>query len=70
MVSKKIELQISAMNKTGCRMSSTDGLIGNGPYDNSKNYRKYNAGYYYNALRGIYKSKGSRLLRGFQTFGG
>jgi len=27
---KKIELQINAMKKSGCKMSSTDGLAGNG----------------------------------------
>ena len=58
----KIELQLKYMKESACKMSSTDGLIGEGVFDNSKNYQKYNAEYYYNALQNIYKSKGSDLL--------
>jgi glycosyltransferase involved in cell wall biosynthesis len=58
----KIELQINAMKKTGCKMSSTDGLIGNGVFDSNKLYKKYNAEHYFNALKNIYKNKGSNLL--------
>ena len=36
----KIELQLNAMKKTDCKMSSTDGLIGEGEYDNNKSYKK------------------------------
>ena len=36
----KIELQLNAMNKTGCKMSSTDGLIGVGVYNNNNFYKK------------------------------
>lgn len=32
----KIEYQIHAIKKTGCKMSSTDGLIGKGVYDSTK----------------------------------
>jgi hypothetical protein len=39
MVPKKIELQINAIKKSGCKMSSTDGLIGNGIYDEEKIYK-------------------------------
>jgi len=59
---KKIELQINAMKKSGCKMSSTDGLIGNGVYDINKNYKKYNGEHHYNTLQNIYKKKGSNLL--------
>tara|TARA_B100000674_G_scaffold281957_1_gene233157 strand:- start:539 stop:1273 length:735 start_codon:yes stop_codon:yes gene_type:complete len=40
---KKIELQINAMKKSGCKMSSTDGLFGKGIYDKNKKYKKFNA---------------------------
>jgi glycosyltransferase involved in cell wall biosynthesis len=59
---EKIELQIKHMKETGCKMSSTDGLIGQGIYDCNKIYPKYNAEYYYKTLQNIYKNKGSNLL--------
>ena len=43
----KLTLQIDAMQKTGCKISSTDGLVGVGIYDKNKIYQKYNAQYYY-----------------------
>ena len=58
----KIELQINAMTQSGCKMSSTDGLIGHGIYDSTKKYKLYNAEYYYNTLQNIYKNKGNKLL--------
>ena len=58
----KIELQLKAMRETGCKMSSTDGLIGNGIINPTKSYKKYNAEHYYKTLQYIYKSKGSNLL--------
>jgi glycosyltransferase involved in cell wall biosynthesis len=58
----KIELQIKAMKESGCKMSCTDGLIGEGIYDKNKKYQKYNAEFYYNELQNIYKNKGSKLL--------
>ncbi len=60
---KKIELQINAMKKSGCRMSSTDGLIGNCVYDKNKQYKKYNAEHYYRTLQNIYRNKKSNLLK-------
>jgi glycosyltransferase involved in cell wall biosynthesis len=60
--SQKIELQIKAMKETGCKMSSSDGLIGKGIYDSTKIYKKYNAENYYNILQSIYRSKGNNLL--------
>ena len=59
---RKIELQIKAMNETGCKMSSTDGLIGKGIYDSSKKYKKFNAEHFYNTLQTIYKKKNCNLL--------
>ena len=58
----KIELQLNAMKKTGCKMSSTEGLYGHGIYDSTKMYKKYNAEHYFDILKQIYKSKGSNLL--------
>ncbi len=58
----KLELQIAAMKASGCKMSSTDGLIGHGPYDSSKQYKLYNGEHYYNMIRDIYKDRGSDLL--------
>jgi len=58
----KIEMQLKAMQETGCKMSSTDGLIGQGIYDSKKLYKKYNAEHYYNTLQDIYRKKGSNLL--------
>jgi len=63
----KIELQMDNMKKTGCQMSATDGLIGNGIYDSSKQYPIYNAEYYYNTIQEIFKNKGSNLNYGFPT---
>ena len=63
---KKIELQLNAMEKTGCNMSSTDGLIGNGMYDINTKYKTYLAEYYYKTLQNIYRNKNSNLLeKGF-----
>lgn len=59
---KKLELQINAMKKSGCKMSSTDGLIGNGCYNEDIKYKKYNAEHYYIALQNIYRMQGSNLL--------
>lgn len=58
----KIELQINSIKETGCKMSSTDGLAGNGIFDSKKSYEKYNAEHFYKVLQNIYKSKGSNLL--------
>jgi glycosyltransferase involved in cell wall biosynthesis len=58
----KIELQVRRMKETGCKMSSTDGLMGRGVYDSTKLYPRYNAEYYYSCLQNIYKEKGSSLL--------
>ena len=58
----KIDLQLDAMKKTGCKMSSTDGLIGNGVYKDGQIYQIYNAEYYFNDLKWIYFEKGSTML--------
>jgi glycosyltransferase involved in cell wall biosynthesis len=58
----KIELQLNAMKITRCKMSSTDGLYGNGVYDSNKSYKKYNAEHYFSTLKNIYKNKNSNML--------
>lgn len=58
----KIEIQLKAMQETGCNMSSTDGLIGRGIFNPTKSYKKYNAEHYYKTLQNIYNHKGSNLL--------
>ena len=59
---KKIELQLNLMYKSGCKMSSTDGLIGIGMYENSKKYKKYNGEHHYGVLKNIHRNKNSNLL--------
>jgi len=58
----KLELQIKGMKESGCKMSSTDGLIGIGVYNSTKIYKKYNAEYHYKTLQDIYSNNGSNLL--------
>ena len=54
------------MEKSGCKMYSTDGLIGKGVYDKKKKYKKYNGEHYYRTLQNIYRRKNSNLLeKGF-----
>lgn len=50
----KIELQLNAMKRTGCKMSSTDGLFGFGMYDNTKSYQKFNEEAHIDILKNIY----------------
>ena len=58
----KIEMQLKAMRETGCKMSSTDGLIGNGIFNSTQSYKKYIAEHHYKTLQNIYNRKGSDLL--------
>jgi len=60
----KLERQIKAMKATGCKMSSTDGLIGNNVYDPRKIYKKFNAEHYYYLLINVYRSRGIELPKG------
>jgi len=59
---RKIELQIEAMKRSGCKMSCSDGLIGHGIYNKNIPYKKYNKDHYYQTLQDIYRSHGSSLL--------
>ncbi len=58
----KLELQIKAMQDSGCKMSSTDGYIGYGPFNSNCKYKLYNAEHYINDLKNIYLNKNSLLL--------
>lgn len=63
---KKLELQIAALKGSGCRMSCTDGYIGEGTYNPKDIYKLYNAEFYLPKLREIFQKRGSELLaRGF-----
>jgi hypothetical protein len=59
---RKLELQLNAMKTTGCKMSNTDGYIGEGVYDENKHYLKYNNEYFYDCLQTIFKEKKSSIL--------
>lgn len=58
----KLHLQIDAMKETGCRMSSTDGLLGHGVYNPRKRYMKYNSENCYPMLKEKYNKYGSDAL--------
>ncbi len=55
----KLEKQIAAMNKTGCEMSSTEGLHGNKNqrYNINNKYPKFNKEKHFGCLVKIYKNK-------------
>ena len=59
----KLDLQIKAMNETGCEMSCTDGLIGCGQYNPNNKYLKYNAEQNFDYLQNMYQENGYE--RGF-----
>ncbi len=58
----KLQLQINAMNQTGCKMSSTEALSGYGVYQPSQSYPLYNAEHCYKTILSIFKRKHSTLL--------
>lgn len=59
---EKLELQVEAMKKTDCKMSSTDGLIGWGTYNDKLKYKKHLAEHYYNIIVNEHKRLGNNLL--------
>lgn len=63
----KLTSQLNNMKKFNCRMSCTDAYFGNGMYDTSKKYIKYNAEKYFGTLKSIYnrKGEGELLKNGF-----
>jgi len=58
----KIELQLKAIKETGCKMSSTDALIGYGMYNPNKEYPKYNSEWAYNYIINQYSQQNSILM--------
>jgi glycosyltransferase involved in cell wall biosynthesis len=60
----KLEAQLTAMDRSGCRMSSTDGFIGYGPYDSGASYPRYNADRYLRTIADIHRRKRSGMMRG------
>ena len=52
--SEKIEKQIKIMKETGCKMSSTEGIIGRGEYNQSQPYEKYNSECHFDVIKNIY----------------
>jgi len=55
----KLQKQLTAMIETGCQMSCTDGLIGHGPYNQQKQYAKYNQEHAWETLTRIHREKNS-----------
>ena len=51
---RKLDMQLAAMRESGCKMSSTDGFIGQGVYVPSRLYSRYNSEHYFATLNNIY----------------
>jgi len=65
---KKIELQLQGLLETPtCRMSCTDALYGEGPFDTSKDYPVYNREHYYSQILQMYTRVGHphMIVNGF-----
>lgn len=54
----KLELQIQKMKELKCKMSCTDGLIGEGIFDKDKKYKIYNKEWCFETICEIFKHKG------------
>uniref|UniRef100_A0A6C0F4U1 Glycosyltransferase 2-like domain-containing protein n=1 Tax=viral metagenome TaxID=1070528 RepID=A0A6C0F4U1_9ZZZZ len=59
----KLVNQVNAMVRTGCKMSCTEGIIGEGVYNSNKQYRKYNSEHYFNILKDIYRRNYNDALK-------
>lgn len=59
----KLELQLKAMQESGCAMCCTEGYYGNGVYNPSIEYKKYNSEHYYNTLKRIYGKRKTNFLK-------
>ena len=53
---RKLELQMKYMKENNCKMSSTDGYIGNGIYDSNNKYKKYLSVKFYDGLLVKYRN--------------
>ena len=58
----KIELQLKHIKLSGCKMSCTDGLIGNGIYNTNSHYKKYIQEHFYDTIKKIHIHKKSMFL--------
>uniref|UniRef100_A0A6C0AXZ4 Glycosyltransferase 2-like domain-containing protein n=1 Tax=viral metagenome TaxID=1070528 RepID=A0A6C0AXZ4_9ZZZZ len=57
-LSTKVEKQINAMKQYNCKMSCTEGYIGNGIYNPENTYKVFHyKGYYWNGLLNHFKNK-------------
>ena len=59
---EKLRLQMEAVQRTGCKMSCTDGFIGDGVYNPENTYKKYNSEHHYNTLQAIFKKANSSVI--------
>ena len=63
---KKLELQVAALKSSGCKMSSTDGYIGDGTYRPNATYKLFNAEFHFPKIQENFRERGSDLLaKGF-----
>ena len=60
---KKLELQVNALEESTYKMSSTEGYIGKGVYNEEIDYQKYNSEYFFKILKKVYK-KSNYIQRG------
>jgi glycosyltransferase involved in cell wall biosynthesis len=58
----KLEKQLQAMQSTGCKMCSTDGWVGHGPYDHTREYPLHIAEHFYLPLLGQFRASGCTRL--------
>jgi hypothetical protein len=63
----KLEMQIHAMKVSGCKMSHTEGIIGIGPYDKTKNYPKLLTEFYVKNIATKYGYKDNTKFNGFPS---
>jgi glycosyltransferase involved in cell wall biosynthesis len=58
----KLELQLEAMNISGCLMSTTDAYWDYGTYNSDKSYKKFYSEIDFQELRQIHRRQGSNML--------
>ncbi len=59
----KIESQLNAMKRTGCKMSCTEGICGVGMYDSNIKYPKMLTEKYLELFKKTYKKEGNDMLK-------
>ena len=58
----KLELQLEALNTSGCKMSTTDAYWDFGLYDSTKKYRLFYSEIFFNEIKSIHRTHNSKLL--------